>query len=304
MKKLSLFCVLSIATIVANANIDFAIQGDLCIGQNVTFLSSNPGITCDSSQWVIDTNLVVHQLFPSYYTVSFGYGEHSIVLQVYRNGEIIAEKDSVIFVHPGPGIWANSNDLAFCEGEEVIITTGSPTPDCLFTINDFPGSELTFPAVPGTVEYVAVATSLYGCTTEITVIVNTAAVPWYSPLIYQDGELVVELTSTSATYQLLQDEVVLVTKYGNGGQISFGEFPDGVYSARAYYSSECLIGLGEVVVTNIPLIRESSSRIKIISLTGVCLWEGNMNEFNPMAPWLPEVYILVRGDMVQKCVKK
>lgn len=295
---------LSVATIVACAQIDFTIQGNLCIGHNVTFSPTNPGITCDSSQWVIDTNLVVYQLFPSYYTVSFGYGEHSVVLQVYRDGNMIAEKDSVIFVHPGPNIWANSNDFVFCEGEEVIITAGSPTPNCSFTINDFPGSELTFPAVPGTAEYVAVATSPYGCTTEITVVVNTAAVPWYSPLIYQDGELVVELTSNSATYELLQNEVIITTKYGNGGEISFGEFPEGIYSARAYYSSECPIDLGQAVATTIPLIRESSSQIKIISLTGVSLWEGNVDEFDFIAAWLPEVYILVRGGMVQKCVKK
>lgn len=300
MKKFIFVLFLVIATYVAQAQVTFSITGNLCTGTNLE-LVPQVAISYDVLSWNVDGQHIGQQTNPSPFFCSFGYGEHNIILYVIVDEDTVGQKDSVIFINAHPDLTANINGYEFCEGAPVTISVSSSTP-CTFTIGEYEGSEVTFPALPGTTEYLVVAQSEFGCTTEVTLFVNAFPIPINSSLLYQDGEIIVEETSSGAAYRLWLNGEVVSTKYGDGGVLIFTDIEEGIYSVDAYYTIDCIISLGEVM-TGIPsVVSDKQDTMRIITLSGVVVYEGTPIDLRNES--LPAVFIVQQGKTSKMVVRQ
>ncbi len=154
----------------------------------------------------------------------------------------------------------------------------------------------------GTTDYLIVAESEFGCITGVTFFVNANPVPINSSLLYQDGEIIIEETSSGAAYRLWLNGEVVSTKYGEGGVLIFTDVEEGIYSVDAYYSLDCIISLGEIV-TGIPsIVSDQQDTMRIITLSGVVVYEGVSIDLKMES--LPAVFIVQQGKASKVVVKQ
>lgn len=289
MKKPIFVIMLFVLSSVSQAQVNFSIEGNLCTGINLAF-GPEVSVSYDVLSWNTDGNAVGQQTDLSTFFCSFGYGEHDITLYALVGEDTVAQKDSTIFINSHPMLNVSVSNFMPCEGDTIVIMSSSDQ-ESVFTIGGTLTDSLVFPAVDGTVEYLVTATSLHGCETETTVILNAKPVPEFSPLFTIDGELIVEQTEWSGHYDLVLEGEVISTLSGNGGLLSFGEYPAGSYSCWCYFSSDCKLFLGEVVLAGIldhkkddviildqTLLVTIPQEISIYSIAGQTLWSGVVKE--------------------------